>query len=968
MMREIQKLKDTDSTHSRDAKCKSKLLDVETVVGLLYETSLSRIKKKIINKLKQLKIHKFVHNVVKMDGSALSHRDIAPRPLFVKVDEEQKQQPVYMCSCHGSIMDDTFLVPGGKTIVFLTKSGSSEYESDHPDRVLNDPETYDKFIKYIREHNQQAIQKLLKSTNIFLYNERTLIHNHRLSFGPINIKDFHSRYGVERVTDFIVGDNIFENNVSWDTSIERYFKESIPLFKNKINELVQNNVVLYTSIIDGYELSEGDKIVLTGQTNSIDNGIYKIKSIIPSEQARWETHDDTPIAGHLLYSVLERQNVSYDYISIEKGLANKDTTWHRTITKNVEKWVQGPCRSPSDRITVAATDNIDSKNLKIDHYKPYTFEFTLKDLLTNILKSVGGIFVCSMCRGYNTLEQRRFELFDSDGTRLFRTKELKKNILVTNPPSRYLEKHILVTNPPSHYNDDGILVIHNKRQYDSKANEPIIEYTNDDYRECKFLLESEVNRYLNNSQRTDCFFTMNSMIVANVYFEKKYTIRDLYTDLSLDVTDLTFSILEGEGYLSILIVTDDKRNCTFKFSFPSKEVNSLTIEIEKLIYVMKKYFREGTHINSYSYNITADACRDSLDNLKQLINERYERFNQKGGHFLSDMYSDLDKLSKIFDSIYDNLGSKRSDPNDLFFTGNKIKQAIVKLKTETGKRKGIQTTHEWQEAVNTIVTKLREQSVYRKWFSFMSKNEIIKWYRVPNMRLFDFKKRNRTVYIDSPDEIQKIYGLRFRQKIGPPYLTGYSLPASFDHKSVNSNLIIDVEEQYYEVDSIKQSSSNQIDWEEIQFTDSFETALSENFTKISDVFDIPYIYMYSRIGIPNLLPPPSRIIFETSVQLPSKLPVIKRSVSVPNAVRKDKGSTRKRIYKRTSVRTTRRKPSNKLTSLSGGASQKRKHKLLRSTVRNRYRTKSFGSRKTPEQTMLAHKTLRHRPLRRSGKG
>ena len=108
--------------------------------------------------------------------------------------------------------------------------------------------------------------------------------------------------------------------------------------------------------------------------------------------------------------------------------------WHRTITYNVENWEKVIPKANEFiygiTITVAATANIDSDNLTMNKYTPYTYETTLKHLLTNVLKNVDGIFICSMCRGYNKISRPDFRKppFDSDGgpIRLFGRGESQK--------------------------------------------------------------------------------------------------------------------------------------------------------------------------------------------------------------------------------------------------------------------------------------------------------------------------------------------------------------------------------------------------------------------------------------------------------------------------------------------------------------------------------------------------------------
>jgi hypothetical protein len=71
-------------------------------------------------------------------------------------------------------------------------------------------------------------------------------------------------------------------------------------------------------VVDGVALRIGDRVLVTGQTASFQNGIYEVKFVGTGLSGSWERSQDAAISGQLLSGAM---------IVVSEGTTYKDTPW-----------------------------------------------------------------------------------------------------------------------------------------------------------------------------------------------------------------------------------------------------------------------------------------------------------------------------------------------------------------------------------------------------------------------------------------------------------------------------------------------------------------------------------------------------------------------------------------------------------------------------------------------------------------
>ena len=190
-----------------------------------------------------------------------------------------------------------------------------------------------------------------------------------------------------------------------------------------------------------------------------------------------------------------------------------------------------------------------------------------------------------------------------------------------------------------------------------------------------------------------------------------------------------------------------------------------------------------------------------------------------------------------------------------------------------------------------------------------------------------------------------MYDTRCLAIIGPWFLRVFSLPVSFENKSVNSDFIIDTEEQFY----VNPASRFRHGLSDNSFTVSCERVLDNNFKRIDGVFGLTNINIYSRLRLSfqERPDPPSHVKWDTLYSQSSlpKQPLIRRSTVSGGGVNGQR-LRGKRAYE-CGLKVTRRRQSHSRRNSSDGRFSKKKHcnVLLRSKMNHMYRSTNCCSQR-----------------------
>ena len=95
-------------------------------------------------------------------------------------------------------------------------------------------------------------------------------------------------------------------------------------YKQATRVITVSNVMLTggtPSVVDGVSLVSGDRILVTGQTTTSENGLYDVTVVGVGSDGTWERTDDGNATGEILAGMI---------VMVTEGIAYHDTQWKLT--------------------------------------------------------------------------------------------------------------------------------------------------------------------------------------------------------------------------------------------------------------------------------------------------------------------------------------------------------------------------------------------------------------------------------------------------------------------------------------------------------------------------------------------------------------------------------------------------------------------------------------------------------------